>query len=294
MDIDKIKILVPIDFKKHTKNTLNFAAFYAKSLNGEIHLLYVVEPEGMISELFEDNDYEKQLSRGLEKLNDLAKELSSQSVDVKIIAKKGKVYETILDYSEDIKADYIIMATGGADSFKRRFIGSNTLRVIRSAEIPVISLRDENLTHQIKNIILPLDIRKETRQKVNTAIRIAKSFNATINIISISESDDEKEGLKWLEAVTIQVKDFIKNAGVEFTVKHLNIPENEKMSDAVIQFSKENNGDLIIIMTQQEVALSELFVGYFAQSVINNAVVPVCTINPIDTTIVKESFRAQG
>jgi len=294
MENDKLKVLVPIDFKKHTKYALNYAAFYAQTLKAEIHLLYTVEQEGFLSELLNDINYDELIQKSSKKLDFLADELRAKRIDVHVIVKVGKIYETILDYADIIQADFIFMATGGADNFNRRFIGSNTLRVIRSSNIPVISIRDDNPTLQVKNIILPLIISKETREKVNTAIKLAQAFNATIKIISISESDNEVIELKWLDAVTTQVEAHIENAGVKYTLEHLNIPESEKISEAVIQYANENAGDLIVIMTQQEVSLAAMFVGYFAQSVINNANVPVCTIHPTEKTIVMDSFRAQG
>lgn len=284
MQPDKKILLVPVDFKNHTQIALNQAIYYAKALNAEVHLLYTVEPEGFFAGLFSDEDEDKLIKNARKKLSEIAESIKSRVPDVHTMVAKGKIYETIVETAELIGANFIVMATGGSDSFKRRFIGSNTLRVIRSSKTPVVSIRSEEPRLQVKNIILPLDIQKETREKVVSAVKMAQIFDATIKVVSIVEKD-EPEHLHKLEIITQQVKDFMENKDIDFTTKLLKVDDNSKIGDAVIQYAKENDGDLIMIMTQQEINFTELFVGSAAQEIINKSDVPVCSIIPTDTGI---------
>lgn len=284
MQPDKKILLVPVDFKNHTQIALNQSIYYAKALNAEVHLLYTVEPEGFFAGLFSDEDEDKLISNARKKLQEMAESIKNQVPDVHIMVAKGKIYETIVETAELIGANFIIMATGGSDTFKRRFIGSNTLRVIRSSKTPVISIRSEEPRLQVKNIILPLDIQKETREKVVSAVRLAKTFDATIKVVSIVEKDEPEHEFK-LEIITNQVKEFMEDKHIHFTTKLVKVESDSKIGEAVINYAKENDGDLIMIMTQQEINFTELFVGSAAQEIINTSDVPVCSIIPTSTGI---------
>lgn len=285
MNTEKKILLVPVDFNKHTQIAVNQAIYYSTALNAEIHLLYTVEPEGFFSGLFSDEDEDKLISKARSKLLDLANEIRPKVMDVQILVAKGKIYETIVETAELIGADFIIMSTGGADSFKRRFIGSNTLRVIRSSKIPVISIRSEEPRLQVKHILLPLDIQKETRGKVVGAVNIARTFNATIDIISIVDEDENADNVYKLNIITEQVKQYIGEANIAFTAHLIKLEHNKKIGDEVISYAKEKDIDLIMIMTQQEINFTELFVGSAAQVIISQSDVPVCSITPIETEI---------
>ena len=76
---------------------------------------------------------------------------------------KGSVYQKITEVAELINATMIIMGTNGEDGLKKRFIGSNALRVIRESTIPVITIKGKHHRNGCKNIVLPLDLSKETR-----------------------------------------------------------------------------------------------------------------------------------
>jgi nucleotide-binding universal stress UspA family protein len=284
MNPDKKILLVPVDFTKHTQIAVNQAVYYAKSLNAEIQLLYTVEPESFFTGLFSDVQEDDLIAKAREKLLEIANQIRSKVSDVQTLVAKGKIYETIVDTSELIGADFIVMATGGSDSFRRRFIGSNTLRVIRSSKIPVITIRSDAPRLQVKNIILPLDIQKETRGKVVSATKLAEIFNATIKIISLVDEDNEPN-IRRLEIITNQVKEFIADRDIKFTAQLIKLKDKDNIGEIVVQYAKDNDGDLIMIMTQQEINFTELFVGSAAQEIINHSDVPVCSIIPPDTGV---------
>ena len=84
---------------------------------------------------------------------------------------QGKVYEEINKVAKMISANLIVMGTNGAPKGTvKRFIGSNAERVIRSATCPVITIKGKTHRDGCKNIILPLDLEKQTKEKVTFAI----------------------------------------------------------------------------------------------------------------------------
>ena len=59
-------------------------------------------------------------------------------------------------------------------------------KVVRSATCPVITIKGKSISNNCDIIALPLDLNKETREKVTNAIQFARLFNSEIVAFSIS------------------------------------------------------------------------------------------------------------
>jgi nucleotide-binding universal stress UspA family protein len=138
--------------------------------------------------------------------------------------------------------------------------------------------------------VLPLDLSKETREKVNKAIELSRQFDATIHVVSILLTDDE-DVVKKLKLQLNQVKKFLEKAKVKSTAELVTATKKDSdLSDEVLEYSKKVKGDLLMIMTQQELDFSERFIGSAAQELINESEIPVCSIIPSvkrNTTVFK-------
>jgi nucleotide-binding universal stress UspA family protein len=180
------------------------------------------------------------------------------------------------------------MGTNGSEGIRKRFIGSNALRVVRESRVPVISIKGQPNHDGFKRIILPLDLTKETREKVNKAIELSRYFKAEIRVVSILLTDDE-EVVNKLQLQLNQVKHFLEKAEVNCSAELIKAPEDhENLGEEVVNYAQKNQGDMIMIMTQQETNFTDLFVGSAAQEIINSSEIPVCSIIPTvrrDTTV---------
>jgi nucleotide-binding universal stress UspA family protein len=176
------------------------------------------------------------------------------------------------------------MGTQGAIGLKKRFLGSNASRVVKEAECPVITIKGKEHRFGIKHILLPLDLTKETKEKVSRAINLAHMFGSIIHVISIIESDDEFIMNKLTRQMN-QVENFITAAGLNCTSEFI---KDSNVVDEILKTAKKVEADLIMIMTQQEVGFTDLFISSAAQEIINNSEIPVLSIRPIakkDTTV---------
>jgi nucleotide-binding universal stress UspA family protein len=63
--------------------------------------------------------------------------------DVETIVERGRVYETINDYCGTHDIDLIVMGTHGHGGVERYLLGSTAEKVIRTAPIPVMTIRAE-------------------------------------------------------------------------------------------------------------------------------------------------------
>ena len=57
--------------------------------------------------------------------------------------REGVPHDTILEYAEEADVDVVVMGTHGRSGLDRYLLGSVTERVVRSAEVPVLTVRME-------------------------------------------------------------------------------------------------------------------------------------------------------
>lgn len=281
MNTTKKILLVPIDFSTQCFIALNHAEEMSKTFQGEIYLLHVSEEQSLISSLFSREDQDKLQDEVWKKMTELAQFTESKSkVRTTPLVAKGKIYEEIVRAAELVGATFIIMGTNGSDGIRKRFIGSNALRVVRESRVPVITIKGQPEYRGIRTIILPLDLTKETREKVNKAIEFSRYFKAHVHVVSILLTDSEEVVTK-LKLQMAQVNNFLTKAEVQHTTETIIAPDkSEGLVNEVINYAKKVEGDLIMIMTQQETNFTEMFIGSAAQEVISTSEIPVCSIIP--------------
>ncbi len=284
------KILVPIDFSEQSLLALDQSYNLARKYHAEITLLHVVEDQGMIAKLFsqkQHDDLKKTIQKDLDKL--AAEVEKKNKLTVSSLVAQGSVYEKINEVAELINATFIVMGTNGEDSVKKKFIGSNALRVVRESRIPVITIKGTEHRKGIENIVLPLDLSKETKEKVGMAIHLSKLFNkAVVRVVSVLFTSDEFV-VNRLTRQLGQVKAFLEREGVECSAEIVKgVKGEDSLAQNILEYAEKVEGDLIMIMTQQELDVTKYFIGSSAQEIINHSTIPVLSIRPVfkkDTTV---------
>ncbi|MHC1706114.1 MAG: universal stress protein [Bacteroidales bacterium] len=279
-------ILIPIDFNEVSIIALQQSYNLARLLNHSLVLLYVHEEPGLLKSFFSDDDFEKRkkkIEESLEKIADKARQ--ETGLQISTMVREGKIYSEIQKVAEILQTKFIVMGTNSVienEEDRRKVLGANTSRVIRSAPCPVITINSMHHHPGCRSILLPLDLTQETRQKVNKAIEIAKLFGSTVKVMSALWSKNNPQIMYQLNLQLKQVKDFIEAAGVKCEAELVESTGSEKsLVPIILRYAKEQGDiDLIIIMTQQELGLVEFFVSSSAQEIIRSSDIPVMSINP--------------
>ncbi len=275
------RILIPYDFSETAELALEHATFMAKLHKAEIHLLHIVESYSFtsaISNAFSKSqtEYETKIETSANvRLKEIADKIHSSS-GMKIIAttEAGKIYKKIISIAEEKDIDIIVMGTHGSSGFQEFLAGSNAFRVVMGAPCPVISVQTHAKKIGFKDIVLPIDNSSVSRQKVKFAIEIAKHYNSVVHIAGIMTMNDVELQRKF-EVKVHQVKEYVEEHEVPYTVK---IFKGDNVASLTSDYANQINADLIIIMTEQE--SSSLFMGSYAQQIINHSKIPVMSVRP--------------
>ena len=274
------KILVPIGFSDQSMVALGQAFNLAKIKNSDVVLLSVIEEQSMIQSLFlDDNSHELQ-QKVKEKLEGIASEYSAKyGVDVDAMVAKGKIYEQINEVADMISADLIIMGTNGTNGGIKKLIGSNAERVVRLAHCPVITIKGKNHRDGCENIILPLDLEKQTKEKVTYALEYARYWDATIRIVSVMLRGNQEVRGKLTKNIK-RVEQFIKDAGVRCTAELIQGEKKQTLGNFIFEYEKKFDADLVMIMTKKEELSLSTNISVTARYIINNSDIPVMSIRP--------------
>ncbi len=276
------KILVPIDFSDQSLIALGQATNLAAIKNSKIILLSVIEEQNIMSSLFFDDTSDELQNKVNLKLKDLADNQAKETnVEIETMVSKGRVFVKINEVAKMINVDLIIMGTSGKPTgVVKKFIGSNAERVVRLAHCPVITIKGSNHRDGCKNILLPLDLEKQTKEKVTYALEYARYWNATICVVSILLVDDPNVR-NTLQKNLQQVEKFIKDANVKCTAELIQGEGKMSLGDFVIEYGNQKDVDLIMIMTKkEEISLSEN-ISVTARHIINKSNIPVMSIRPV-------------
>ncbi len=274
------KILVPIGFSEQSILALGQALNLAKIKNSDVVLLSVIKEQSILKSLFLDDNSDLLKDKVKEKLNSIAIEYGEKyDVDIDTMVAKGKIYDQINKVSEMISADLIVMGTNGSRGRSSKIIGSNAEKVVRLSKCPVVTIKGKDHRVGCENIILPLDLEKQTKEKVTYALEYARYWNATIRLVSILLKDSHEIREKLTKNMN-QVDAFIKKAGVKCTAELIEGEKKQNLGDFIFEYEKRFDADLIMIMTKKEELSFSNNISETARYIINNSDIPVMSIRP--------------
>ncbi|HQQ94918.1 MAG TPA: universal stress protein [Bacteroidia bacterium] len=255
-------ILIPIDFTKQSLLAIRQSYNLAKYTHSKLILLHVYEKKGEESE------------EALKKLCQQTEKESGVPTEWKNV--KGDVYIETYRIAEELNATMIIAGLESHMKFSDIIRPSSASKLIRKATCPIITIRGEEHRDGCENILLPLDLSSETREKVDIAIQFARYFGASIRILGVFDIDDSEYENKLL-AYAHQVKQLIKSKGISCTNKF--IPTKD-IAQTVVDYGNKIEADLIMIMNKPSMNVVEFFSGTDAQKIVDISNIPVMTIQP--------------
>lgn len=253
--------IVPHDFTAVGDAALNYAINLGQKVRTEIQLLHVV------------SDKSKLISskQKLEKIAATIPANSSIEITTKVVL--GNIFEDIGKLAKKEGAQLIIMGTHGLTGMQKIF-GSNIIKVVTSSDVPFLVVQKSTQIKEVKRIIVPIDLTKESLQITSLAGDLSKIYGADIHVIAEKESD-EILARKLTNRISI-VKDQYDDRGVISEVSLIN--SSGSYQKKVIEYAKKNNGDFIALAYHSE-SLLAMFDSFAQNLVVNELSLPCLIIN---------------
>ena len=297
--MEKHKIIVAYDFQELSNTALKQAYDLARFVNSGILLVMVLNDDLLLlSDMFKNehsdrmkkkitNVMQKEVDSRLQEIVSKASSESGVSVDYHI--ETGKIYDQILKIAKGNNARFIVMGRTSKESEKDRF-GSNAMHVVEKAPCPVITIPTVKCDATFKNIVLPIDLTKQTREEVFNAISFGLFFDATIHLVSVIMGGISVRKSRIYKKMQ-GMKKTIEENGVKCTEKlfkktHLAIHE------VVLNYSKEIHADTLMVMTHQEISTSDKYIGAVAHHIINESPMSVISLTSTASSMSKQNEKS--
>lgn len=270
------KILVPTDFSKHAEYALKVAAKIAREHNGEIYLLHLLDLPHQESDAVvagaEVPEIAFFLKKAKERFDDIKSSDFLEGIPVDGSILFDSAFDGIVKSAKKHDIDLIVMGSHGASGFKEMFIGSNTEKVVRLSDVPVLVIKKEDEGFNPSNFVFASDFRAEIKKPFAQVVDFANSFKAKLHLLYVNTPSD----FKSTHAAEKIVSDFV--AG--FTIDNgytTNIYNDVNVEKGILHFSNSINADLVGMCTHGRQGLAHFFNGSISEDLVNHAVRPVLT-----------------
>lgn len=270
-------IIVPWDFSEVAENAFQHAVNMSKDVNREILLLHVVSDSKDIESI------KGKLEASAEKLsNEYGRKPHTEAV-------AGNIFHAIGEVAKEKKAEMIIMGTHGMKGAQKLF-GSKALKVVVSSRIPFLVVQDKPAKEKIDTILLPIDFKRENKEKANWIYYLARNFGAKFIILK-SATRDKGFRRKMLSNIRY-VETFLKGHDVNYEI--VTTPGRQSFKKEIVSFAKEHKADFILVMATRDIRWIDYLLGAPEQYIIANPEnLPVMCMNPRPAKLAS-GFRAAG
>jgi nucleotide-binding universal stress UspA family protein len=139
-------ILVATDGSPCSEVAGEHAVDLAGQYDATLHVLSVVEVDVSFSETITQQmleDLEKRGRKAVDAIADRARDRGVADVDASVV--RGTPHKTILDYAHEHDVDLVVVGTHGRRGLNRLLLGSVAERVLRTADLPVLVVREKEV-----------------------------------------------------------------------------------------------------------------------------------------------------
>lgn len=251
-------ILVPTDFSDLATNAFEIGADLARTTNSSLHILHVASKREKVEE-------------SQKKMDELLKSDKLKGIEVKSVFLQEKLEGAIVKTARDIDVDIIVMGARG-EKLSSRIVGSNTERVVRLAQRPVLVIKNKIEQFKIENIVFASSFYNEIKPVFPKIQQFAEFNDAKLHL------------LKVITPKNFETTSYTRKLMTDFAHRNdlknymINIYNEESKDAGINKFAKEVNADLIAMTTHGRKGLSQVLLGSLTETVASESQIPVLSV----------------
>ena len=269
------KILVPTDFSKEAEQALKVAVQLARKHDAEVYLLHLIElPLGQVDALSSHSELPEAMffmKLAHKRFEEVMSQDYLQDVTVHETVEFHQSFTDLIKTCHKNDVDMIVMGSHGTNGLKEMFIGSNTEKVVRTADIPVLVIKNEHQDFEVNDFVFASDFKNDNKETYKQAAQLAEAFNAKLHLVMVNTANNF--------TTTNVAKERIHNFIGDHTYENrsINIYNDETVEQGILNFSQSINADLIGISTHGRQGIAHFFNGSISEDLVNHAKRPVVT-----------------
>jgi nucleotide-binding universal stress UspA family protein len=259
------KILVPTDFSTSAQYASDYAMHLANLNDAEVLFLHIMPiPVDWIPLNHDQEKFYPDVSKKVRKAQSNLNALTDKAVKLGVRSQSylhyNDTYQYITNYAENNNFDLITMGFRGTNR-NNPFFGSNTNRVVRSSNIPVLMI-SQPIT-EIKKIGFFSDFDKESHGIAKTLNTFTMITKAELYLVFINTA------FNFFDSDTIQDRIDEFSEKLEYHTGYI-IHNDHSIQLGIDNVCKKKNIDLIVMAPYGKTSIDRLFYGSYTESVINH------------------------
>jgi nucleotide-binding universal stress UspA family protein len=272
------KILTPTDFSSCALRASETAIALAKVANAQIHFLHLfsIPANWLYQEGYQDKmytDVSEKVALANKKLEQLVALAQKQNVDATFQVDFNDDKKTINKYIKNHNIDIIVMGSHGADGMKELLVGTNAQKVIRSASVPVLIVKENNASVLVPEIVFVSDFEAEAMKPFQKVIGIAELLKARVHLLYINTPAFFNDNM----SIENSMETFVALASERLA--KASIYSDFLFEDGIQHYCDKYDIGLVAIATHSRRGFSRMLIGSDAERVINHLTTPVLSLH---------------
>lgn len=274
------KIVVPVDFSLHAEYALEVAATLARKSNAQLLVLHMMGLSEAVftkdaSQEAAEAHYYMKLSK--KRFTEFLDKPYLKGIQITEMVQNYKIFSEINQVAIEHKAELIVMGSHGTSGASQLFVGSNTEKVVRTSDIPVLVVKERRPDFNPDLIVFALDYKVENIKAYQSAMNLFSKWGSKVHLLYVNLPNEK---FKSSEEIQHEADLFFKVA------HHGDIPPNAKLINVsdysveggIFTYAEAINADLIALPTHGRKGLAHFFRGSIGEDVANHAPLPVLTL----------------
>lgn len=285
------RILFPTDGSDGADAVLAHALDMADAIGGELHVLHVADTTEYSLVRIGEEVLDVQERAGVDIVDAAVERAEARGVAAIGQVVRGQPYSSILTYADEHGIDLLIMPTHGRRDLGEVVLGSTTDRIVRRADVPVLTVRPEiadETVYPYRSILVPTDGSEGATRALQQALDIALGAGAQLHVLAVLETDllDAIPGIGRDGTLEARVRSVVEEArsraeGADVEVR-TTVEEGSSVSGTIATYVEGNDIDLVVVGTHGRSGLDRYLIGSVAERLLRIAPAPVMTVRPPD------------
>jgi nucleotide-binding universal stress UspA family protein len=257
-------VIVPLDFSLVSLNAAEYAVkMLAGSYNTNLVLFHMYEKK---------NEEE---GANLQLLNFKNKLSENSPLRIESIAVHG---DDLINEIERVvhhrHAGLVVMGITGKTALEKVFIGSNTLKLVDKNVAPVLIIPPDARFEGVKNVALTSDFNDVRMTTPSVPIKsVLQLFRPALHVVNVNSAHYVSITAEYQKEKAI-IQQMFSEYSPEFYFIGMN-----NFFEAIEQFTKDKNIDILITIPRQHSFLERVFKGHHTKKLVYHSHVPVLAVH---------------
>ncbi|TRZ43264.1 universal stress protein [Robertkochia solimangrovi] len=273
------KILVPTDFSEFAGHALDVAIQLARTHGAKIYLLHMMGISQAVIGKGDHNSGAESIYylQGVKaKFQEMINSEKMQGIEVEEIVQNYKIFSEVNEVAKEKGIDLIVMGSHGTGFINDFFVGSNTEKVVRNSDIPVLVIKKEHQEFKTDSVVLACDFKFENIGVYRKAMKFFSMLRSQVYLVYINVPNQNFLSSFEMEE---RVDNFLMEAdnGSLDNKELVHYYCDYTIENGIYEFCKKVDADIISLPTHGRKGISHFFMGSIGEDVANHATLPVIT-----------------